>query len=99
MQKVRVAVHRVIQRLAEPFLAVQVRTAWGAYWVPGAVIAGFTAVIAETRLGRTAGLPYAVVAAMLLVLALVTSRGQRWGVALSLVLLGGQIIDLAGAVI
>ena len=66
-------------------------------WVTGAALAGLTAPLAAVRLGIAASLPFVAAAGVLILLASATSRGARWGLAVSLILLGAQVLGVAGS--
>lgn len=68
-----------------------------ALWVVGAGLAATTGVLAVAHSEVGYGVVYAVVAAALTVLAVATNRGNRQAQAISLVLLGSQIIGALGA--
>jgi hypothetical protein len=70
-----------------------------ALWLLGATIAGLSTWLALLKLGALAGLPYAVVAAGLVVLALATRRRVPWALAASLFLLGLQLLGVVGSAI
>jgi hypothetical protein len=70
-----------------------------ALWLLGATIAGLSTWLALLKLGALAGLPYALVAAGLVVLALATRRRVPWALAASLFLLGLQLLGVVGSVI
>jgi hypothetical protein len=68
-------------------------------WLLGSAIAAFTAVLALVRLGAASAAPYAGAAIGLVVLAAATHRVSRWALALSMLLLGSQLLGVVGSAI
>jgi hypothetical protein len=66
-------------------------------WLAGVALAGFTAPRAWHRTGVASALPFVAVAVAGVVLARAVLRGYRAALALSAVLLGGQILGVIGS--
>ena len=75
----------------------RLRQAVAGLWLVGAVITGATAVRAADRTGAASAFAFAAIGAGLVVLAVATMRVQRWALALSLVLLGLQVLGAIGS--
>ena len=68
-----------------------------ALWLAGAALAGSTAPLAAVRLGVASSLPFVAAAGALVLLALATFRGARWGLVASFILLGVQLFGVVGS--
>ena len=68
-------------------------------WLLGSLIAASTALLAVVKLGAAAAAPYAGAPIGLALLAAGTHRRSRWAVALSVLLLGSQIVGVVGSAI
>jgi len=73
------------------------RRAVAALWAAGSAICAVTAVVALVRIGGPPALALALPAVGLCALAAGTSRGARWALAVSFVLLGLQLVGAAGS--
>lgn len=73
------------------------RRAVTALWLAGGALAGSTGLVAAIRLGLASAIPFLVVAVALVLLAGGTFRRARWALAVSLVLLGVQLLGILGS--
>jgi hypothetical protein len=86
-----------VRLIVEPELSDGLRRAVVALWLAGAAIAGAISPLAAARQSPGSGVLYAAVAGALVALAVVTARGARWALRVSLVLLGLQLFGAIGS--
>lgn len=73
------------------------RVAVALLWLVGAVVAGITTVLAMVRIGIAPSLEFAVPAAGLLLLSILTFRGAKWALVIDIVLLAALVIVVGGS--